>query len=114
MKKTAIVLMLMFSTVCFAEIYGKVVKIEKSRGNLQIKVNFYDSVIGESETVKGKVKDLAVGVDSYYIADNDVAEANLEEYIRNSIEKMKEIAVEPTPAIEVVNANISVGKKIER
>lgn len=109
------VLILMASTVCFAEIYGKVTKITKNRGNLRIKVSFYDSEIGESEVVKGKVKDLAVAKESFYIADNDVAESNLEEYIRNKIaelNKPKPQEVVPTP--EVVHANISVGKKVER
>ena len=104
MKKLAIVLMMMFTTVCFGEVYSKIKSVEKSCGNLRIKVVFYNGTDNDTMTEE-----------SYYIADNEVAEATLIGFVKKKIAGLeKPVVVEVKPVAEIVNANIIKDQKIRK
>ena len=94
----------MFSIMAFGEIYGKIKSVDKSCGNLRIKVVFYDGT--DNDTMKEE---------SYYIADNEVAEATLTGLVKKKIAGLeKPVAIQIKPVVEIVNANIIKDQKIRK
>ena len=106
MKKLMIFIFLILFQISFAEIVGKVKEVKKDRGNLRIKVIFYDTTAPET----------TIAEESYYIADNEGAENTLKNYIKNKIDKLskKEVKVEKPKAKESIKANIKSGLIIRK
>jgi len=58
-------------------ITGKVVDVKRDRGNLNIKVKFFND-------------DIEIKEEQYYIAENGIEQNVLKEYVRSEINKLKE------------------------